>query len=97
MIKKNADIVCRNIHGSIFLINITENYNNDLCTIYEINDIGEFIWHQLETQRSISDVVDTLIENINNYVEYRDIYEDAKEFIDTLVSLNFVEIIDGRN
>ena len=54
MLEKNKNIVLREIHDSYFLIDITQNYLSDVCSIYEVNEIGKFIWESLETLVPIS-------------------------------------------
>ena len=43
MYDKNPNIVCRDIHGSYFLIDITDNFSDNVCSLYEMNEIGRFI------------------------------------------------------
>ena len=55
--KKNQNIVKREIHDSIFLINITQNYLNDKCSLYELNQIGNFIWDSLDNANKIKELL----------------------------------------
>ena len=53
VIKKNENVVARKVHGSSFLIDISDNYSGDKCAI---------------------------------------LHDDVKEFIDTLIIRQFVEV-----
>ena len=97
MIVKKQNIVGRRVHDTYFLIDITENYANDKCSLYEISSVGEFIWDQLDALDNISDIVDVIIRSISEEVEYSAIFNDVTEFINALLCLNFLENKDGRD
>lgn len=42
MLVKNQNIVLRTVHGSIFLIDISDNYAGDKCALYEMSIPGDF-------------------------------------------------------
>ncbi len=89
----NKNIVCRNIHGSYFLIDITDNYSDDNCRLFEINEIGFIIWNGLKTFKSnqieniTNDILSRLIDDINPQV----IQKDVSDFISLLQKKNFIE------
>lgn len=91
VIKKNENIVARKVHGSSFLIDISDNYSGDKCTIYEINETGMFIWDNINGTRSIEELVTLLKTVIIDDIDYQILHEDVKEFIDTLIIRQFVE------
>ena len=91
VIKKNENIVARKVHGSSFLIDISDNYSGDKCAIYEINETGMFIWDNINGTRSIEDLVTLLKTVIIDDIDYQILHEDVKEFIDTLIIRQFVE------
>lgn len=91
VIKKNENIVARKVHGSSFLIDISDNYSGDKCTIYEINETGMFIWDNINGTRSIEELVMLLKTVIIDDIDYQILHEDVKEFIDTLIIRQFVE------
>lgn len=91
VIKKNENIVARKVHGSSFLIDISDNYSGDKCAIYEINDTGMFIWDNINGTRSIEELVTLLKTVIIDDINYQILHEDVKEFIDTLIIRQFVE------
>ncbi|MGN0679295.1 MAG: PqqD family protein [Oscillospiraceae bacterium] len=91
MIQRKPNIVFRNIHGSRFLIDITANFNNDKCSLYELNEIGEFIWNNIDGKSTNEDIARRLKSAINDDVEYALILDDVNEFVDILVCQGFVE------
>ena len=90
VIKKNENIVARKVHGSSFLIDISDNYSGDKCAIYEINETGMFIWDNINGTRSIEELVTLLKTVIIDDIDYQILHEDVKEFIDTLIIRQFV-------
>ncbi len=93
MIKKNNSIVLRNIHDKIFLIDITESYLDEKCTLYEINTVGAFIWHQIDNFPNISMLAEQLKKEFKD-VEYKILYQDILEYINILQKEGFLKI-DG--
>ena len=90
--KKNDNVVARKIHGSYFLINITDNYSGDKCAIYEINETGIFIWNNIDGIRTVDDLARLLKEAIVDDIDYEVIYDDVTEFINTLIARHYVEV-----
>lgn len=97
MFRKNPEIVRRKIHDSYFLIDITQNYLNDSCMLYEINEIGNFIWEQLEQRNNIEVIADKLFECLGNDVCREEVLKDIKEFIEILCQEGFMEVCNGRS
>lgn len=97
MYKKNDNIVARRIHDTFFLINIKDNYWDEKCRLYELNEIGYLIWKKLDIHNDILGISVALIEGIDDEVEPSIIYKDVKAFIELLVQEKFVEVIDGRD
>ncbi len=89
---KNQNIVARNIHDSYFLINITDNYLDDKCRLYELNEIGYFIWNQLDITGELASIVDALKANIIDEVDYNELMCDVKEYLDILFDEGFVRV-----
>ena len=83
--------MARKVHGSSFLIDISDNYSGDKCAIYEINETGMFIWDNINGTRSIEELVTLLKTVIIDDIDYQILHEDVKEFIDTLIIRQFVE------
>lgn len=97
MLKRNANIVKRKIHDTYFLIDITQNYLEDTCSLYEINEIGAFIWDQINESNTINDIAMNLYQVIqDDSIEWNDIINDVKEYIDLLKNEKFVVENNGR-
>lgn len=92
IIKKNENIVPRKIHASLFLINISDNYYNDQCSLYEINDTGMFIWDSIDGIRSVAEIAMLLKEEIIDDIDYQNIYNDVVDFVGFLLNNHFVEV-----
>lgn len=93
MYKRNENIVLRQTGDTYFLVDITDNYLDSTCTLYETNEIGAFVWNVLEKNSKLDDIVQRLIEVIIDDVNYEDVYEDIKEYLRILVNEKFVEEI----
>ncbi len=92
LMRKNENIVARKIHGSFFLIDISDNYSGDQCAIYEINETGMFIWEQINGARDIEELVALLKSAVIDDVDPQLLRDDVTEFIDTLIMKRFVEV-----
>lgn len=92
VVKKSENIVARKVHGSSFLIDISDNYSGDKCAIYEINETGMFIWNNINGIRTIEELATLLKAAIIDDVDYQVLHDDVTEFIDTLVVRHFVEV-----
>ena len=80
--RKNENIVARKIHGSFFLIDISDNYSGDQCAIYEINETGMFIWEQINGARDIEELVALLKSAVIDDVDPQLLRDDVTEFIE---------------
>lgn len=89
-LKRNHNIVLRNIHGAFFLISITDNYQDDKCIIYEINEIGKFIWENIDGNdvKRLSKKLKKLLVDDTEYVV---IYNDVHDYVDALLKHNFIQ------
>ncbi|MGN1025611.1 MAG: PqqD family protein [Faecousia sp.] len=90
----NINIVEREIHGSFFLIDITDNYHGDRCSLYEINQTGMFLWKNLDTAKTSDELTSLLIAAIVDDIDYQIIHSDVIEFLNTLVSKQFILEVD---
>ncbi|MCR5637033.1 MAG: PqqD family protein [Clostridiales bacterium] len=94
MYKANDNIVEREIHGSFFLIDITDNYRGDRCALYEINRTGMFLWKNLSTAKTADELTELLKAAIIDDIDYQIIHSDVIEFLNTLVSKQFILEVD---
>ncbi|MEG0875233.1 MAG: PqqD family protein [Clostridiales bacterium] len=89
--KNNNKIVARKIHGSFFLIDISDNYANNKCALYEINETGMFIWNHINGLCTIGELAASLQSAIIDDVDYWKLYDDVLDFIAVLSEKCFVE------
>lgn len=90
MLIKNDDVVLRTIHGSIFLVDILDNYSGDKCALYEINETGRFLWDNLDENRTIDGLVSVLQDAIIDEVPHDVLFNDVNEYIGDLIDKRFV-------
>lgn len=95
-VKKDENVVARKIHDKYFLVNITDNYSHDKCVIYEVNEIGYFIWNKINGKKTREDLARLLQLEINDNVDYHLIYHDVVEFLDKLKNKGFITINNLR-
>ena len=88
--KKNENIVERCIYGNYFLIDITENYFNEKAYLYEINELGHFIWSRIDGKKDISIIAKEILEAVVDDVKYEDVFEDTEAYINILIDKGFV-------
>lgn len=93
-LRKNENIVGRKIHDTYFLINIAEKIASDKCFLYEINEIGYFIWENINGQHTCSDLAMLLKDALIADIEYEKVYEDVFSFLEQLKSKGIV-VLDG--
>jgi len=94
--EKNENIVARKIHDTFFLINIKQNYLDNKCVLYEINELGYFIWNTLGYTGNVEGIADKIIDKIDEPIERETIVNDVKGFLDILSVEGYV-IKHGRN
>lgn len=91
---KCEDIVLRKVYKSYFLIDICDNYENDKGELFEINEIGNFIWDCLTEEISAPEITNKIIKNIDGEVEYDEVLKDVEEFLNLLVSINYAKEVN---
>ena len=89
--RRYEHIVARKIHDSFFLIDTKQNYLNDKCSLYEINEIGYFIWNDIDGSKTVEDIIQDLFSQIVGEVDYNELEYDVKVFLETLIANGFVE------
>ena len=84
--------------GSIFskykdvLIDISDNYSNDKCALYEINQCGKFLWEKIDSVNTKNDLVRLLIDAIIDNVDEEVVQNDVSEFLQTMLTIGFAEV-----
>ena len=96
MYVQNKNIVARKIYDSFYLIDITDNYAGQCCCLYEINEIGKFIWDMLAQPVSCEHMVDSLYCVVSEPDIDRDVIsEDVDMYLCVLTESGFVEEVAG--
>lgn len=90
MYKRNENIVSRMIYDSYFLLDITDNYLDEQCHLYEINEIGMYIWNYLlDDCNNIDEIMDKLKDVLVDDIDIDEVYNDVKEFVELLLFMEF--------
>ncbi len=98
IISRKEYIVERNIHGIIYLINIKQNYLDDKCCLYEINEMGSYIWNRISEETSLDDIVSAIMKDMDvQDVSLDEIRNDVNDYICLLAKEGFLEVHNGRN
>ena len=88
--RKNESIVARKIHDTYFLIDTKGNYSDEKCRLYEINEIGYFLWNNISKDNSLNELTALLLTALDDEVDEKQVYEDVEMFVKSLISMGFV-------
>ena len=98
MMNKKEYIVERKIHDSIYLINTKQNYLNDKCCLYEINEMASYIWNQIDGNTSIDEIVNRLFYDMEiQDASFDEVKKDVNDCVYLLANEGFLEVENGRN
>ena len=98
MMKKKEYIVERKIHDSIYLINTKQNYLNDKCCLYEINEMASYIWNQIDGSTSIDEIVNQIFCDMEiQDASFDEVKKDVNDCVYLLANEGFLEVENGRN
>ena len=61
---KNENFVYRRIGDETILVPIKDNVG-DMGSIYNLNEVGAFVWEHLDGKQSLSDIKDMIFEEYN--------------------------------
>lgn len=61
------------------------------CIHYQINEIGFFIWNNIDGKNSSNDLADLIKSAINDEVDYQTILSDVSEFLSELNNNGFIK------
>lgn len=89
---KKDNIIFRKIHGSYFLIDITDNYANDKCSLFEVNEIGSFLWNEMSSNFTVEEITHKLQNAIIDEIDYETLFQDVNEFTFSLLCKGFIEV-----
>lgn len=98
MVSRKEFIVERNIHDSIYLVNIKQNYLNNKCCLYEINEMASYIWSKIDGNTSVDEIVNQILSEVDvQDVSFDEIKSDVNDYIYVLAKEGFLEVQNGRN
>ena len=86
--KRNEDFVYRKIQDETVLVPIRDS-TGDMDAIYNLNEVGAFIWDNLDGGNSLEDVKRGILDEFDVAPEQAE--EDLLGFIKELVSINALE------
>ena len=84
---KNESFVFRRIESETILVPIKDNVG-DMGSIYNLNEIGAFIWEQLDGTRNLKAVKDKILDEYE--VSPQEAEADLNEFINDLIEIEAV-------
>ncbi len=85
--KKDEGIVARKIAGEMLLVPVHGNMAN-MQRIFILNPVAEYIWEQLDGQKSLDDIHKGLLDEFD--VEQQQADTDVKEFVNELQEAELV-------
>ncbi len=85
---KNKDIVTRKIAGELFVVPVRGKLA-DMQRIFVLNTVGEYIWQQIDEQKSLEDIRKGVIDRFDVGEESAD--SDIREFISGLLEEGLIK------
>ena len=89
--QKNENFVFRRIESETILVPIKDNVG-DMGSIYNLNEMGAFIWEQLDGQHKLKSVKDKILDEYE--VSPQEAEADLKAFMADLIEIEAVRLID---
>jgi ribosomal protein S1 len=85
--RRNANFVYRKIENETILVPIKDNVG-DMGCIYNLNEVGAFVWGNLDGRRTLDDLKDMIVEEFE--VNTEEAEEDLNEFVSQLKEIEAV-------
>ena len=89
--RKNEDVVFRRISDESILVPIKDNVG-DLGFIYNLNDIGTFIWDRIDGKKQLVDIKKMLVDEFD--VSPSRAEKDLLKFIAHLEEMGCIIVVD---
>lgn len=96
MLKRNENIVARVVHDTFFLIDIKQNYFDNKCSLYEINEMGYFIWCCIPEAGDVKEIAKRIEQEVDNQIDLNCVIDDVNFFLDALKREGYI-VEDGRD
>ena len=88
--RKNKDFVFRQIDDETILVPIKDNLG-DMGSIYNLNEVGAFIWAHLDGLKTINDIKNRIIEEFE--ISEQEAQQDLFEFVNQLKEIEAIHAI----
>ena len=90
--EKNENFVFRQIDDETILVPIKDNLG-DMGSIYNLNEVGAFVWEQLNGKASLADIKHMLLETFE--VCEREADADLSDFVNQLREIDAIVPIEN--
>jgi len=85
--KRNENFVYRKIENETILVPIKENVG-DMSCIYNLNEVGAFIWEQLDGKKTLNDILNRITEEFD--ITVQDAQIDLSDYISDLKEIHAI-------
>ena len=89
--QRNENFVYRRIEDETILVPIKDNVG-DMGSIYNLNDVGAFIWEHLDGERNLQAIKDKILDEYE--ASPQEAESDLRAFMDDLIEIEAVRLID---
>ena len=85
--RKNENFVFRQIDDETILVPIKDNLG-DMGSIYNLNEVGAFIWENFDGQKTIGDIKNQIIKEFE--ISEKEAQQDLIEFVNQLKEIDAI-------
>ena len=94
LFQKNENFVFRQIDDETILVPIKDNLG-DMGSIYNLNEVGAFIWKHLNGKASLADIKHMILDAFE--VSEREADEDLSDFVNQLKEIDAIIPVKQEN
>ena len=88
--RKNENFVFRQIDDETILVPIKDNLG-DMGSIYNLNEVGAFIWENFDGLKTINDIKNRIIEEFE--ISEQEAQQDLFEFVNQLKEIEAIHTV----
>ena len=88
--RKNKDFVFRQIDDETILVPIKDNLG-DMGSIYNLNEVGAFIWEHFDGLKTIRDIKNRIIDEFE--ISEQEAQQDLFEFVNQLKEIEAIHTV----
>lgn len=92
--QKNENFVFRQIDDETILVPIKDNLG-DMGSIYNLNEVGAFVWKQLNGKASLADIKNRILDTFE--VSEREADTDLSNFVNQLKEIDAILPVEQEN